>query len=265
MHKKIDITKLTFSSKRLPNAFDGCRILQISDLHNNFYGKGQKRLIKITKYLKPEYIFITGDMIDQYHNGMDKACEYIKGISKIAPIYYVTGNHEWVIGKMRNDFLGFLKEQGVTILRDEILTLQREDSTIQLLGMDDPYKRFTKHGWDNEKYYSMEFLRCFFNLNKKRSDAFTVLLSHRPEFINYYSRAKVDLVFSGHAHGGQFRLPFIGGILSPHQGFFPKYAEGMIYRDKTCMVVSRGLGDSAFPIRLGNPPEMILLTMRTGE
>lgn len=263
MYKKIDITNLKVASRYLPQEFDGCRILHISDLHNCNFGDKQRRLIQLSRQQNPDYIFMTGDMIDQYHRGIEQTCLYIRGLIDIAPIFFVTGNHEWEIEyKERDTFFDFLRQVGITILHNESIKLTRGNSSIQLMGIDDPYAFFAKIGKIDDRTFARDFLRRLRVLKKQNSDMFTILLSHRPEFINYYAKSGLNLVFSGHAHGGQFRLPVLGNVLAPHQGFFPKYAEGLVRKDNTAMVVSRGMGDSLFPFRIGNFPELVVVTLK---
>lgn len=264
MHRKIDITKLELFERRLPEKFDGCRILHISDLHNCHYAKGQQHLIKLSRQQNPDYIFITGDMIDQYHGGIEQACRYIQGLVNIAPIFFVTGNHEWeALNKERGTFFNFLEQSKVVVLHDKLVKLTREDSSLQLIGIDDPYIFCNKIGKVDDRAFARDFLMRLCVLKRQmENNMFTILLSHRPEFIHYYAKSGFNLVFSGHAHGGQFRLPIFGNILAPHQGFFPKYAEGIILEGNTSMVISRGLGNSLFPVRVGNHPELVVVTLR---
>lgn len=263
MYRKIDVTKQEIVSGLLPEEFDGCRILHISDLHNCILGEKQQRLVRLSKQQKPDYIFLTGDMIDQYHEGMEHACAYIRGLVEIAPVFGVTGNHEWEASKNREEFFDFLQQVGVRLLRDEFVKLTRGNGTIQLGGIDDPYVFYEKINMIDDRAFAKDFLIRLCALKKRKKKDFTILLSHRPEFIRYYAKSDIDLVFSGHAHGGQFRLPVLGNVLAPHQGLFPKYAEGLIKAGHTSMVVSRGLGDSRFPVRIGNNPELVVVTLRT--
>ena len=262
MYRKIDVTKLELFERSLPEKFDGCRILHISDLHNCNYGNKQQQLIQLSRRQNPDYIFITGDMIDQYHGGIEHACAYIRGLIDIAPMFYVTGNHEWETPyKERDKFFDFLEQSKVVVLHDKIVKLTRGDSSIQLIGMDDPYFFYDKIGKVDDRTFARDFLMRFCALKHQMENTFTILLSHRPEFIHYYAKSGLNFVFSGHAHGGQFRLPMLGNIFAPHQGFFPKYAEGVILEKNTSMIVSRGLGDSLFPFRLGNSPELVVVTL----
>lgn len=261
MTRKIDITKITIKAFRIPDGFKNTKILHISDLHNACFGNGQKVIIKTIRGLEPDYIFITGDLIDRKYRKMRNAIDLIKGIKAIAPIYYVTGNHEWESKETGRVFLEKLHEVGVNILHDQVINLERNGQSIQLMGIDDPYCLNQKKDAVYDRVSSKFFLIRFRNLFKEKKKGCVFLLSHRPEFIHFYAKAGIDVVFSGHAHGGQIRIPGIGGILAPHQGFFPKYAEGIVKENNTLMIISRGLGNSTFPIRINNHPELILATL----
>lgn len=263
--KKIEVSEICVNSTKIPKAFTGSKILHISDLHGNVFGKRQSELIRISKELKPDYIFITGDIIDEHCKNLENVYAYIYGIRNLAPIYYVTGNHEW-ISKDRVGLLEFLHKSGVHVLQDQKIEIERGGEKIQLLGTDDPYRMPGKKTVKYQRVSTKVFIKRFVELNRKRKRAeYTILLSHRPELFHFYVKAGVDLVFSGHAHGGQFRIPGKGGLLAPHQGFFPKYTEGVICENDTKMVVSRGLGNSGFPFRIGNPYELVVVTLKREE
>lgn len=262
MKRKIDITKWIIHEKNLPEGFHGIRVVHISDLHNKMFGTNQKTLIQVVKDLQPDYIFITGDLIDRNRTNLKKALLFIEGIRYVAPIYYVTGNHEWqnrVAGKV---LLEELKKLGVQVLHDEKKFLYSKGYRLQIIGMDDPYMLEGKESRKYNRAASKAFLKRFLSVIKDSGKEYTILLSHRPEFIHFYQKAKINLVFSGHAHGGQIRVPGIGGLLAPHQGFFPKYAEGMVKEGNTKMLVSRGLGNSCFPFRINNPPELVIVELK---
>ena len=222
----------------------------------------QSVIIDYVKKLKPDYIFITGDLIDRNRTNLKRAVLLIEGIQRLAPIYYVTGNHEWQSEKAGTILLNELKKLDVHILHDEKIFLYRKDQRVQVIGMDDPYIFRSREGKKYDRVTSREFLKRFFSVSREREKEYTILLSHRPEFMHFYQKAKINLVFSGHAHGGQIRIPGIGGILSPHQGFFPKYAEGLVKEGETKMIVSRGLGNSCFPFRINNPPELVIVELK---
>ena len=259
--KKTDITYLKLHRKDWPKSFQGCRILHISDLHGNVHGKNKDCLIYESQKLRPDYIFITGDLIDEHHKTIVQVCDFMLELKELAPIYYVTGNHEWVT-QQREVLFRYLNEIGVYILQDDILIISRGSDKVQLIGLDDPYILQGKKTIRYQRLSTKVFLQRLIKLNQMRAkDVFTILLSHRPELIHFYAKSKIPLVFSGHAHGGQFRICGKGGLLAPHQGFFPKYTEGVIKMGDTQMVVSRGLGDSGFPLRIGNPYELILVEL----
>ncbi|MNM79644.1 putative metallophosphoesterase [compost metagenome] len=179
--------------------------------------------------------------------------KYIDGITDIAPIYFIPGNHESRI-ESYNELCDRLTSSGVKILNNKNVFIQKDSSSIGLIGLDDP--AFIQTSNQDEL-----FKKLLVDLSKDIDSDFKMLLSHRPEKIVDYKDAKVDLVFSGHAHGGQFRIPFVGGLLAPNQGFFPKYTSGIYKEDNTSMIVSRGLGNSIFPFRINNSPELVVVTL----
>ncbi len=252
-NKKIVISNITYKNSKIPSSFDGYKILQISDLHNAEFGKNQKTLIEKTKEIDPDVIFITGDLIDSYNTNIDISMKYIDGITDIAPIYFIPGNHESRI-ESYNELCARLTSSGVKILNNKNVFIQKDSSSIGLIGLDDP--AFIQTSNQDEL-----FKKLLVDLSKDMDSNFKILLSHRPEKLVDYKDAKVDLVFSGHAHGGQFRIPFVGGLLAPNQGFFPKYTSGIYKDENTSMIVSRGLGNSIFPFRINNSPELVVVTL----
>ena len=250
-------------SHQISLGFDGIKILHVSDLHNEVFGKEQTLLIEKSKQLQPDYVFITGYLIGRKFKNIKGASEYIRGIKNIAPIYYVAGNHEWEAGKAGEILWDLLVNCGVNVLHDTIVELQHAEDRIQLIGIDDPYCLKQKKDFTYDRMSSAFFLKRLSALLKGRRRGFTILLSHRPEFMHFYKKAGIDLIFSGHAHGGQIRLPWVGGVLAPHQGFFPKYAEGVKTEENTTMIISRGLGNSTFPIRINNRPELVLVRLKS--
>lgn len=262
----IQITNIQISDERIPKAFDGTRILQVSDLHNRRFGKKQCHLVEKVKEISPDYIFLTGDMIDRNRTNVAYAMDFVREAVKIAPVYSVTGNHELEAGMKGERLISAMTETGVRILHDEIIWLHRNGGKIQVMGIDDPYLLGTQKETGMDRKCSEDFLKRLLALLRRKEPGYIILLSHRPEFYFFYEKAGIPLIFSGHAHGGQFRIPGLGGLVAPHQGILPKYAEGTIYseRSRTTMVVSRGLGNSLFPFRLNNPPELICATLRCG-
>lgn len=241
----IGISEIEVNNSKIPKSFNGYRIVHLSDLHNKDFGSNENKLIVKTKNAEPDIIVITGDLIDSRNTNIEVAIEFIKEAVKIAPIYYVSGNHE-ARSDVYDELSEKLKESGVTILDNELVEIVEDGSIIKLSGMIDP------------SFGNGSFLDKRTGIDTSK---FNILLSHRPELINMYADKDIDLAFTGHAHGGQIRLPFIGGLVAPDQGLLPKYTSGLYTLKDTSMIVSRGLGNSIFPIRVFNRPEIIVVTL----
>ncbi len=252
----IGVSCYQISSQWLPSGFDGFRIAVISDLHNASFGKDNKTIIDKVRDISPDIIALTGDLVDANRTDIDVAINLVRELMAIAPCYYVTGNHEaWIAGQYAKLEEGLFKE-GVRVLHDEVLLLTKNGQSIQLAGLDDP--DFT----DRSSYIQESILQTKLQQMNLTFD-YCVLLSHRPELFEAYVHENVDLVLSGHAHGGQFRLPFTGGIVAPNQGFFPKYDGGIYQKQNTVMIVSRGIGNSVIPIRFNNRPEIVVVELKS--
>ena len=252
----VELNEYQIKSEKVPEAFQGFRIAHISDLHNTEIGEGNQRLIEMIESAAPDIIVITGDIIDSYHTDIAVALEFVKEAVAIAPCYYVTGNHEARLEK--EVYLAFeenMRSYGVCILHDEVVQVERDGEVILLGGMDDPSFALKQNGIrysDLSNYINEMF-------DEKEIQ---ILLSHRPELFSTYIDAGVDLVFSGHAHGGQFRVPFVGGVVAPNQGFFPEYDAGLFSESGANMIVSRGIGNSIIPVRINNRPEIIIIELK---
>ncbi len=252
----LEVNEFEIKSDRIPQNFDGFRIAQVSDLHNTEFGEGNSKLIELLTQTDPDMIVITGDLIDSRHTDMEIALDFARQIMKIAPVYYVSGNHEARVREYEDLKMG-LAEAGVIVLENQKIQITKEGESITLMGIDDPSFREDYLFGDSESV-----ARQAINDLQNDSDGYTVLLSHRPELFDLYVDTGMDLVFSGHAHGGQFRLPFVGGLVAPNQGLFPKYDAGQFTEEMTTMIVSRGVGNSIIPIRFNNRPEIVLVTLR---
>lgn len=251
----IQTTYVNINSDRIPAEFYGFTIVQVSDLHNSEFGSHQTRLLNAVKAASPDIITVTGDLIDSSHTNIEIAMEFIVGAVKIAPVYFVTGNHEaW--SDQYEDLKQQMIDAGVIILNDESTAIQFNGNSIQLLGLNDPDFTAT-----DDIYESAYMIDTKLKSMLKDTKEYTILLSHRPELFDVYSANNIDLILSGHAHGGQIRLPFIGGLIAPNQGFFPQYYEGVYKKEHTNMIVSRGLGNSIIPLRINNPPELVVITL----
>ena len=251
----LELNTYTITSEKLPEAFNGYRIAHISDLHNAEMGKDNEKLLSMLREVEPDIIAITGDLIDSRDTNIEIALHFAKEAVKIAPCYYVTGNHEARVSEY-NDLKEGLNELGVIVLEDEKVEIKQYGEKIVLLGVDDPsFQTDYLHG------DSVTVMRGNLQELKNEEYAYRVLLSHRPELFETYVESGVDLVLSGHAHGGQFRLPFVGGLAAPNQGLFPKYETGLYTCNSTNMLVSRGIGNSIIPFRFNNRPEVILIEL----
>ena len=247
---------VAISSSRIPAAFSGFRIAQVSDLHNAEFGKNNAELLKLLSESRPDIIVITGDLIDANHTDVGIALGFAQESVRIAPTYYVTGNHE-VASQQYDTLKAGLEEAGVIVLEDEAISLEQGGETISLIGLADP--DFTVKGEMFGEAPVMVSAKLK-NLNDGEGK-YTIMLSHRSELFETYVNCGIDLVFAGHAHGGQFRLPFIGGVIAPNQGLFPKYDAGLYTDGGTNMVVSRGIGNSIIPLRFNNRPEIVLVEL----
>lgn len=252
----LTVNEISISSDRLPASFSGFRIAQVSDLHNTEFGEDNASLLQMLAECQPDIIVITGDLIDSQHTDKEIALSFAQESVKIAPTYYVTGNHEASCSEYDTLKAG-LEAAGITVLEDEIVYLEREGETIALLGLADP--NFTIKGDLFGEVPAMVSTKLKNMLDQET--VYTVLLSHRPELFETYAACGVDLVLSGHAHGGQFRLPIMGGLIAPDQGLFPQYDAGLFMDGNTNMIVSRGLGNSIIPIRFNNRPEIVLIEL----
>ena len=251
----LEVNEYEIMSDRIPQGFDGFRIAQVSDLHNTQFGENNSKLIELLAQTEPDMIVITGDLIDSRQTDIEIALEFAQQATQIAPVYYVSGNHEARLGEY-DDLKTGLAEAGVVILENQKVPITRGRDSITLLGIDDPSFR-ENYLFGDAASVTASALSEFQN----ESGSYMVLLAHRPELFETYVDAGVDLVFSGHAHGGQFRLPFIGGLVAPNQGFFPRYDAGLFSEGDTTMIVSRGLGNSIIPVRFNNRPEIVLVTL----
>ncbi|WP_146022782.1 metallophosphoesterase [Paenibacillus castaneae] len=252
----ISITRFQASSSKLPEAFDGYRIVQLTDLHSKLFGRNQERLVSKVKKLRPDIIVVTGDLVDSRRYDAEVSLTLMREIAKLAPVYYVTGNHERSSGKYMELEKG-LNSLGIHVMRNKSEMIKLGQGEIRLAGVDDPT-------FNTEADGDVDKISGFIDTAMQETagaDAYTVLLSHRPELFAVYMQKGIDITFSGHAHGGQVRLPFVGGLVAPGQGFLPKYDAGKFVDGQSTLIVSRGLGNSIIPQRLFNRPEVVLVEL----
>ena len=256
-NNKIDISNYEITSNKVKS--DDLKILHLSDLHCKSFGKNQKYLIKKIKNINPDIIVFTGDLIsrkapkEKYINSFI----LLKELSKIFPIYFTTGNHEYK-SKALKEIQEKLTSFGVHVLINSYEKIIIKNTEVFIFGLDDTTN--FNEGF-NKVINTLENIKDMLN-----DSQLNILLSHKPNFFENQSNYNFDLIFSGHAHGGQFRIPFTHqGILMPDQGFFPKLTEGIHKNKNSTLIISRGLGNSGFPFRLFNHPEIVVVTVNKAK
>lgn len=247
-NKWISIEQITVQSARIPQNFDGFKIIHLSDLHGQYFGKNQSDLLKKINTFKPDLIAITGDLFDSSYDN-EASFNLIEQLSEY-PVYFVTGNHEARESHFE-ELEAQLVQMGVRLLHNERETLEINGQSIELVGIADP------------DFGSSVDNNLRIALQGSDSNNLKLLLSHRPEAFETYVESDIDLVLSGHAHGGQIRLPIIGGLVAPNQELFPEFSEGNHTKNQTTMIISRGLGNSIIPQRLFNRPQVIEITLKS--
>lgn len=249
-NNKIDVTRYNI------NTNIDKTIVQLSDLHS----KPFKKVINYLNSIKPDIIVITGDYINDKGKNLDKMLEFGKMLVEISPVVYITGNHERRLDYF-DDLMQKLKGIGFTVLLNEIVAIE----DVNILGLDENQANFDDYVARRNGTFKYKDMSPYFKLLDEKN-GFKLVLSHFPENFegvkeNNYSQYDFDIQLSGHAHGGQFIMPFVGPLFSPGQGIFPKYARGS-FGDKPKLIVSRGLGNAEFPFRLFNHPEIIVLDLK---
>lgn len=259
-NKYMKFTHITFTDAALPESFDGFKILHLSDLHNrSFSDKELKKLLSKIQDFAPDIIVATGDIIDRRRPNIMKAYLFMQQLARIAKIFYVTGNHEAATAHHYALLQYRLKSLGIIILENYGVYIKHNNQKICIAGLED--YRFFKVKSVNANEYVKQTLESMIP-----KEAFCILLSHHPEFFDIYANSGVNLTLCGHAHGGQIRLPLIGGLYAPNQGIFPKYTNGLYKKESGgAMIVSRGMANSSFPIRIFNSPHVIGITLKRPE
>jgi predicted MPP superfamily phosphohydrolase len=249
-NQDVTLTRCEVISDKLPAGFDGMVILQVSDLHNAYFGEDQSRLIELSKEASPDLIFLTGDLIDYNHPDVEAVMQYVLEAVKLAPVFFVEGNHE-LGSNMSPELIGRMTEAGVTVLQDQSIILESKGDLLALSGIS-PNASLSQT--------SRQTIQT-----AERIGYYEILLAHRPELFEEYEKYGADLIFSGHAHGGQIRIPYVCGIYAPGQGFFPEYSGGVYKKGEASMILSRGLGNSIFPFRVFNRPELVAVTLTAAQ
>jgi len=250
-NKTIVTETFTLPSARLPAAFDGFRVVSLADLHGKVFGGGNAALIAAVRDARPDLIAIDGDLADGDTN-LDVIRALAPELVRLAPVYYVTGNHEWAMPE-RETLFSILEDAGVTLLHNEYLPLERDGQVMVLAGVDDP------NGPRDQKTPE----RLTKEIRAALGDPYILLLAHRNDQLDRWASLELDTVLAGHAHGGAVRVPGLGGLVGPGGTFFPDFTAGVYRQGRTALLVSRGLGWSAAPLRLFNRPEVAVAVLQT--
>ena len=220
------------------------KIAHLSDIHNTELSELTASLLRQVKLNEPDIIVITGDLIDRRFTDIPNALNLVRSLCQIAPVYYIMGNHEAWCDDYPQLEAG-LKENHVIILRNDTVDFNDD---YEIIGLENPP-------------YNEPDLRKVLDSLTINNDKYSIMLSHRPEWFDIYQQYPVDLILSGHCHGGQIRLPFLGGLFAPNQGILPKLTAGLHSANGTDMIISRGIGNSAFPFRVFNRPQLIIINL----
>lgn len=266
-NRKLTVTEYHIQDINLPVAFDGLRIVHLSDLHNAEYGKENQKLLDVIKNQKPDMIFITGDMIiGKPDSDVFKAVDFMNTLCELAPVYFSMGNHELrihlykeVYGDMWEQFMERISDK-VHLLFDDKTTIHKNKSTICIYGLNltpELYKRGIRTPM------SQEYLQSLFGKCDKTK--YHIFMAHNPDYFKEYADWGANMTFSGHVHGGMIRIPLIGGAISPMIHIFPKYDKGIFREQDKYMVLSGGLGNHTLKFRVNNLPEVVFVTLHTED
>ena len=250
----LQTTETALVSPALPPAFDGLRIVELADLHGRVFGRGSRRLLAAVRRAEPDLICIDGDLFDE-HTDLAMLPPLLRGLCAIAPVYYVTGNHEWRVPGLRG-ILAQMRACGVTELQDDWRVLRRGEDALIVAGTDDPCG-------PAERKTPAELIA---DIRAEAGEAaFLLLLTHRNDQLPQWSALGVQAVLAGHCHGGVVRLPFVGGLFGTDRRLFPAWDAGLYRQGETVLYVSRGLGYTNVHFRLFNRPEVAVIVLRRGS
>ena len=245
----LEISRYEVKSQKLPESFDGFKIVQLSDLHGAEFGEDGMGLVEKVEELEPDIIALTGDFVTD--EGDLAAVEKLAArLTELCPVYFVSGNHEFGSGlavKVRN----ILERAGVKYLSNEYLTISRGEDEILLGGVEDPLAYADMLSPDELAQ----------KMNDAAPDAFKILLGHRNYWMTEYPELPVDLIFCGHAHGGLIRIPGVGGLIGTDRRLFPDFDAGEYNNGRYTLIVSRGLGNSVPIPRVFNRPEIVCVEL----
>lgn len=245
----LEISRYEVKSQKLPESFDGFKIVQLSDLHGAEFGEDGMELVEKVKELEPDMIALTGDFVTD--EGDLAAVEKLAArLVKLCPVYFVSGNHEFGSG-LAIEVRNILERAGVKYLSNEYLTISRGEDEILLGGVEDPLAYADMLSPDELAQ----------KMNDAAPDAFKILLGHRNYWMTEYPELPVDLIFCGHAHGGLIRIPGVGGLIGTDRRLFPDFDAGEYNNGRYTLIVSRGLGNSVPIPRVFNRPGIVCVEL----
>jgi uncharacterized protein len=256
-NNRLVVTRYAVQSQKIGRPV---RIVQLSDLHNKQFGKKNAELFRVVMEQRPDMIVFTGDLEDRRQSYNRAAADFLTELAKKLPVYFVFGNQE-MRGGFKNRLAADLKKGCVRVLDNECAEIKINGNRLAILGLNDFRVEKERFALRRGKRLMLQF---------ERSAQFKLLLTHYPHYFDRYKKKyrycafKLDLVLSGHAHGGLIRLPFIKGVIAPGQGLFPRFTAGIYQKSGARMIVSRGLGNSGWPRRIFNKPEIVVVDLTTG-
>lgn len=255
----IEVSYYDIFSEKIGDDFNNAKILHISDLHSKEFGQNSINLINEVNKINPDYVFITGDMVNATDTDFSVFLNFAQSIAGKYECYFIVGNHELDLSnKDYDDIISLIESYGITVLDNEKMELIKGNDKINLYGL-----------WYNVRFYmatdqlTSDIITTI--IGKDDEETFDILLTHNPKYFEVYNEWGADLTLSGHVHGGMIRLPFVGAVFAPERTLFPKYSEGKYESDNSSMIVSRGLGRGTNGFRLFNRPELGVITLHTQE
>ncbi|MEG0308115.1 MAG: metallophosphoesterase [Clostridium sp.] len=261
-NNRLTTSRYNITSTKIPSAFEGFKILQLSDLHSKSFGKENHKLINDIDKENPDIIVMTGDMVNSRDNNFDIFINLAKIIAEKYEVYFVLGNNEQKLDNDKSDFLmKKLRQIGVKILNNRKVKLTKGDNTVNLYGMwfSLSYYRDMSSEYSKDIYFKEENMKNILGLCNDKE--YNILLTHNPLYFDTYTKWGADLVIAGHVHGGLIRLPLLGGLLSPERKFFPKYSAGEYSIEGSKLILNTGLGSKIIIPRVFNRPEISVITL----
>lgn len=263
----LETKEYIIKNQKIPKEFDGYNIVQVSDLHSKSFGKNNEKLLKKISELKPDIVVITGDLVDGENNNYDVALDFMRKLVELYRVYYIIGNHEQkaLLKKYKQEYkkiyFSKLHEMDFVNLDNKKVEIQRGSSYINLYGLTVPYSCY-KYLFQKDENTDIDRGFLEKSLGELDKNQYNILLSHTPFYFEEFEKWGADLILCGHVHGGIIRLPFVGGLLSPNREFLPKYDLGEYIKNKSTMIVSKGLGGSKVLIRINCKPEVVSIKLK---